>query len=256
MNPVRRTNDEDSNDSNYCGKMKPIVTTLPIASIFLVVIGLFSLIGNGYFFQFATAQQNTAIDDAISTNATRAEDNRVQSSSICAPTQTEEAAGTTEAENATAFTAGETTGGGNQSNTSKVMMYIEQACMAARNNDSQGVLTNLTLALNALGFADSSVGNATIASATSEDIDATASEDGISVSGTSSSDNSDGTEKHADDAAATDSNGDHNSDDNDRNTDENRHTTDTDNQDSECGGVTVGGTSAADDYGCPPDPDY
>ena len=25
---------------------------------------------------------------------------------------------------------------------------------------------------------------------------------------------------------------------------------------SECGGVTVGGTSAADDYGCPPDPDY
>jgi hypothetical protein len=27
-------------------------------------------------------------------------------------------------------------------------------------------------------------------------------------------------------------------------------------EDSECGGVTVGGTSAADDYGCPPDPDY
>ena len=26
-------------------------------------------------------------------------------------------------------------------------------------------------------------------------------------------------------------------------------------EDSECGAVTVGGTSAADDYGCPPDPD-
>jgi hypothetical protein len=25
---------------------------------------------------------------------------------------------------------------------------------------------------------------------------------------------------------------------------------------SECGGITAGGTSAADDYGCPPDPDY
>ena len=257
MNPLSRWNDDDSNGSNHNEKMKPIETTLPIASIFLVAIGLFSLIGNGYFFQFATAQQNTAIDDAISTNSTRAEDNRVQSSSACAPTQTEQAAGTTtEAINATAFTAGETAGGENQSNTSKVMMYIEQACMAARNNDSQGVLTNLTLALNALVFAGSGEGNTTLASATSDDNDATSSEDGISVSETSSSDNSDETEEHADDAAASDSNGNDNSDDNNENTDENRHGTDTDNQDSECGGVTVGGTSAADDYGCPPDPDY
>jgi hypothetical protein len=32
-------------------------------------------------------------------------------------------------------------------------MHIEQACMAAQNNDTQGVLMNLTLALNALGNA-------------------------------------------------------------------------------------------------------
>ena len=30
-------------------------------------------------------------------------------------------------------------------------MHIEQACIAAQNNDTQGVLMNLNLALNALG---------------------------------------------------------------------------------------------------------
>ena len=38
-------------------------------------------------------------------------------------------------------------------------------------------------------------------------------------------------------------------------TDTNRPEIDTDEETSECGGVTVGGTSAADDYGCPPDDD-
>src|SRR5215213_707210 len=45
-------------------------------------------------------------------------------------------------------------GGGNQS-TSEVREYIEAACMAAQNNDTQGVLMQLNLALNSLG------GNAT-----------------------------------------------------------------------------------------------
>jgi hypothetical protein len=43
-----------------------------------------------------------------------------------------------------------TTGGGNQT-TSSPTQLIEQACTAALNNDTQGVLTNLNLALNALG---------------------------------------------------------------------------------------------------------
>jgi hypothetical protein len=50
----------------------------------------------------------------------------------------------------------------------------------------------------------------------------------------------------------TDSN-DNDDDGSDSSTDENRSETNTD-EDSECGGVTVGGTSAADDYGCG-DPD-
>jgi hypothetical protein len=46
-----------------------------------------------------------------------------------------------------------TTGGGNQttSSSSSPTQLIEQACKAALSNDTQGVLTNLNLALNALG---------------------------------------------------------------------------------------------------------
>jgi hypothetical protein len=45
-----------------------------------------------------------------------------------------------------------TTGGGNQTtSSSSPTQLIEQACRAALSNDTQGVLTNLNLALNALG---------------------------------------------------------------------------------------------------------
>jgi hypothetical protein len=44
-----------------------------------------------------------------------------------------------------------TTGGGNQTTSSSPTQLIEQACRAALSNDTQGVLTNLNLALNALG---------------------------------------------------------------------------------------------------------
>jgi hypothetical protein len=44
-----------------------------------------------------------------------------------------------------------TTGGGNQTASSSPTQLIEQACMAALNNDTQGVIANLNLALNALG---------------------------------------------------------------------------------------------------------
>jgi hypothetical protein len=49
------------------------------------------------------------------------------------------------------MTANATTAGGGNQTTSSPTQLIEQACMAALNNDTQGVLTNLNLALNALG---------------------------------------------------------------------------------------------------------
>ena len=55
--------------------------------------------------------------------------------------------------NATTTTTTNTTitGGGDQTTTSSPTQLIEQACFAALNNDTQGVMTNLNLALNALG---------------------------------------------------------------------------------------------------------
>jgi hypothetical protein len=53
----------------------------------------------------------------------------------------------------TGVTTGNTTtaeGGGNQTTTGSPTQLIEQACMAALNNDTQGVLMNLNAALNAL----------------------------------------------------------------------------------------------------------
>src|SRR5829696_5996 len=82
--------------------------------------------------------------------------------SACTPTQTGGGGGGTNAtagNTATAttgtMTANATTtagggGGGNQT-TSSPTQLIEQACIAAQNNDTQGVLMNLNLALNALG---------------------------------------------------------------------------------------------------------
>lgn len=103
-------------------------------------------------------------------------------------------------------------------NQSEVRLHIEEALTALQNNDTQGALMHLDLALSALGGAAAAVtteGNMTTAT---------------TIAGTNDESNS--------------------------NTDANRGETDTEQEYSECGGVTVGGTSAADDYGCPPDPDY
>jgi hypothetical protein len=81
--------------------------------------------------------------------------------SACAPTQTGGGAGGQNATTATATNATTAGGGtnatttaggagGNQTAASPVQL-IEQACIAAQNNDTQGVLMNLNLALNALG---------------------------------------------------------------------------------------------------------
>ena len=83
--------------------------------------------------------------------------------SACTPTQMAGGGGggtNATAGNATTATTGTMTanatttagggGGGNQT-TSSPTQLIEQACIAAQNNDTQGVLMNLNLALNALG---------------------------------------------------------------------------------------------------------
>ena len=81
--------------------------------------------------------------------------------SACNPTQiaagggggTNATAGNTTTATSTTMTANATTtagGGGNQTTSSSPTQLIEQACMAALNNDTQGVLMNLNSALNAL----------------------------------------------------------------------------------------------------------
>jgi hypothetical protein len=80
--------------------------------------------------------------------------------SACTPTQTGGGGGGTNATagNTTTATTGTmtanattTAGGGGNQTTSSPTQLIEQACIAAQNNDTQGVLMNLNLALNALG---------------------------------------------------------------------------------------------------------
>jgi hypothetical protein len=111
-----------------------------------------------------------------------------------------------------------TTTGAAGGNQSEIRFHIEEALTALQNNDTQSALTHLDLALNTLGGTGGTAGNVTT---------------GTTIAGTD----------NADESSSTDAN---------------RRETDTEEDEgaSECGGVTVGGTSAADDYGCPPDPDY
>lgn len=111
-----------------------------------------------------------------------------------------------------------TTTGAAGGNQSETRFHIEEAITALQNNDTQSALTHLDLALNTLGGTGGTAGNVTT---------------GTTIAGTD----------NADESSSTDAN---------------RRETDTEEEEgaSECGGVTVGGTSAADDYGCPPDPDY
>lgn len=139
--------------------------------------------------------------------------------------------------------------GGNQS---EVRMNLEQARIALQNNDTQSAMMYMDMALSALGGGGAAgiQGNMTTGTTIAgTDVTNTNSEDGIPpVGGTSAADEDN--EKADNDAA------DGNDDESNSNTDANRRETDTEEEeDSECGGVTVGGTSAADDYGCPPDPD-
>jgi hypothetical protein len=141
--------------------------------------------------------------------------------------------------------------GGNQS---EVRFHIEEALTALQNNDTQGAQMHLDLALSVLGDGAGGIqGNMTTGtSIAGTDATNTDSEDGIPTVGGASAADEDN--EIADNDAADGNDG---ADESNSNTDANSRETDTEEEeDSECGAVTVGGTSAADDYGCPPDPDY
>ena len=151
--------------------------------------------------------------------------------------------------------------GGNQS---EVRTNLEQARMALQNNDTQGAMMYLDMALSALGGGaaggtqGNTTSNTTIASSNAI---TTGSQNGIPpVGGTGAADVDDEIteeEEEEDDNAADGNNNNDDAEDRSSNTEANSPESDTEEEDnSGCGGITVGGTSAADDYGCPPDPDY
>jgi hypothetical protein len=140
------------NKNNHNSRTKAIAA-IPMAGI-VVAAALLSGLSflNSYYYQPAIAQQN--MTDTTTTTSPTTDGAGAQSA--CAPTQagggganatTMAGNVTTMGTNATSTTAG---GGVANQSTSDIRMLIEQACMAAQNNDTQGVLMNLNLALNAL----------------------------------------------------------------------------------------------------------
>jgi hypothetical protein len=174
-------------------------------------------------------------------------------------------------------------GGGAQGNDSlsQIRMYVEEAYTALQNNDTQGALMHLGLALNALGNGNASGISSNITTGTNafagDTTPTIVSENPVLSSSEASSandddeddDDSDGSDSNTDDEDSTDrdtddeedSEDDHeasstNDDDDDDNDDSDGSDSNTDDEgDSECGAVNIGGTSPADDYGCPPDDD-
>jgi hypothetical protein len=161
----------DGNNKKY--RTKAIAAAIPMAGIVLAVALLSGLsMVNSYPPAIAQQQNITAGTNATTTSPTAGGGGATTERSACAPTQTgggggQNATTTTNATtmggggggtNATAGNASTaatnattTAGGGNQTTSSSPIQLIEQACVAAQNNDTQGVLMNLNLALNALG---------------------------------------------------------------------------------------------------------
>jgi hypothetical protein len=166
MNTHSEKNDNKKDNNRRTAKS---IGAIPLAGIVVAAAFLtgLSLINN---YQPAIAQNMTG-NATTTTPSTTGGGTSAQS--VCAPTQTGGGGGQNATTNATATTTGgssanattgntttattapmtanaTTAGGGNQT-TSSPTQLIEQACMAALNNDTQGVLMNLNLALNALG---------------------------------------------------------------------------------------------------------
>jgi hypothetical protein len=166
MNPHNGKNDNNKDRTAKAIAAIPVVSIV-VAAAFLSGLSLI----NSYHPAIAqNMTSNATTTGNATTNATTTGGGGAESA--CAPTTTTGGGGTNATTNATttgggsanatagnASTATNATsaiegGGGNQS-TSEVREHIEAACMAAQNNDTQGVLMQLNLALNSLG------GNAT-----------------------------------------------------------------------------------------------
>jgi hypothetical protein len=155
------------NNNNKDRKAKAIVAAIPIAGVVVAAAFLsgLSLINN---YQPAIAQNMTG-NATTPTPPTTGGGTSAQSA--CAPVQTGGGGGQNATTNATttAATAGggsanatagnastatnatSAIGGGGIPSASEVREHIEEACMAAQGNDTEGVLLHLNLALNALG---------------------------------------------------------------------------------------------------------
>jgi len=167
MNPHSGTNDDDYNNIR---KTKAIAA-IPMAGIIVTIVlvsGLMSFMGNNY--QPVIAQTD---------NATTTTTDGGVGQFPCAPIQAEGAGGggggdqnttratTTMGDVATtdANTSSSTTDEGNQA-TGELAIHIQEACLAAHNNDIPGVLLHMNLALdalNALRMGGSATTNATTA---------------------------------------------------------------------------------------------
>lgn len=204
-------------------------------------------------------QQNTTGGLEASTG------NQASSVTTTNDTNTTTATGIAEGGNATNATttgAGGVPLGGNQS---EIRVQLEEALMALQNNDTEGALMHLDLALNALGMSANNtiVGSSVNTTGIGQEAILALVEERNSVDEDNDDGIQDGNNNNNDNDESEDSGADVNVDGGNNDAQSTTSNTNTDSQEtntedgeaSECGAVNIGGTSPADDYGCPPDPD-
>ncbi|MFL6308917.1 MAG: hypothetical protein ACJ70T_02845 [Nitrososphaera sp.] len=155
-------------DNNKKNRTKAIAVAIPMAGIVVAAALLSGLSVIGL--PSAMAQNMTAGGNATSTtggsNATTTSPATTDTGEIaggaCAPAQAANMTGASAANmtgasaanmtgaSAANMTANTTSTAGGNTTTSSPAQLIEQACVAAQNNDTQGVLMNLEMALSAL----------------------------------------------------------------------------------------------------------
>ena len=235
------------------GKM--IAAAIPIAGI-IVAAGLLSALSLvGTIQQPSLAQQLNATGGTEDGTGNETSSSSTTTTDIATPT----IGGAGQGGNATNTTNITGPGGALGENQSEIRMHLEEARAALQNNDTQGALMHLDLVLNASGMTT----NSTVAGSNATTITGS-SQEGILASIEDRSDNDrgeNGAQDNNDDedssvADSNDNTGNEAAQDITSSTDANSRVTNTEEEVSECDAVNIGGTNPADDYGCPPDPDY
>jgi len=257
-------------ERNFDNSKGKTIAAITIAGI-IVATGLLSaLYLVGSYQQPVIAQEQQQQQQNTTGGLETSTGNQASSVTTTNDTNTTTTAGIAEGENATnaTTTAAGAEGvplGGNQS---EIRVQLEEAVMALQNNDTEGARMHLDLALNALrmsanntivGSSVNTTGSAQeeilalVEERSSVDEDNDGAQDGNNNNNNNDNDNDESEDSTADGnvdggnnaAQSTTSNA--NADSQETNTEE--------GEASECGAVNIGGTSPADDYGCPPDPD-